>query len=300
MNRTARLGRDRVLYLMLIPGILFFLLFKYLPMVGLGIAFQEFMPFLGVFGSPWVGFQHFERLFSDPDFLILFSNTLILALYNIVFFFPLPIVVALMLNELRHEGFKRTIQSIVYLPHFLSWVVIASISYTLLAPDTGLFNLVLQALGGESANFLTSEAWFRPLITLQVIWKEVGWGTILFLAALAGVDTELYDAAAIDGANRWQRMWHITLPALKPVVITLLILRMGSFLDSGFEQIYLMQNSLNRGVSEVFDTYVYSTGLVGGQFSYSAAVGFFKSIVALILVLAANKLAKKAGEEGVY
>lgn len=300
MIRIRNLYRDRVLYLMLVPGVLFFLLFKYLPMGGLGIAFQEFMPFLGVFGSPWVGLQHFERLFSDPDFLMLFSNTFILALYNILFFFPLPIIVALMLNEIRHEGFKRSIQSIIYLPHFLSWVVIASISFTLLAPETGLVNLVLKALGGESANFLTSEAWFRPLITIQVIWKEVGWGTILFLAALANVDTELYDAAAIDGANRWQRMWHITLPALKPVIITLLILRMGSFLDSGFEQIYLMQNSLNRGVSEVFDTYVYSTGLIGGQFSYSAAVGFFKSIVALLLVLAANKLAKKVGEEGVY
>jgi putative aldouronate transport system permease protein len=297
---ARRFRNDVPLYVMLIPGALFFILFKYLPMAGLAMAFQDYQPFLGFRGSAWVGLTHFARLFSEPDFLMLLRNTIVLALYNLILFFPMPIIVAVLLNEIMSERYKKLVQSIIYLPHFLSWVVVVGITVTVFSPSTGIVNQLLSAVGLPPQNLLFSASAFRPLITVQVIWKEMGWGTILFLASLANIDVELYDAAAIDGANRWQRLVNIVIPALMPTVIILLILRLGNFLDSGFEQIYLMQNSMNRSVSEVFDTYVYSNGIVGGQMSYSAAVGFFKSFVSLGLVLGANLLAKKAGNEGVY
>jgi putative aldouronate transport system permease protein len=299
-KHTHRIRHDIPLYVMLIPGALFFILFKYLPMAGLAMAFQDYQPFLGFKGSSWVGLTHFIRLFSEPDFLMLLRNTITLALYNLILFFPMPIIVAILLNEIMNAQYKKMVQSIIYLPHFLSWVVLAGITITTLSPSTGIINQLLSALGLPAQNILFDSKSFRILVTVQVIWKEMGWGTILFLAALTNIDVELYDAAAIDGANRWQRMVNIIIPAILPTVITLLILRLGNFLDSGFEQIYLMQNSMNRNVSEVFDTYVYSNGIVGGQMSYSAAVGFFKSFVSLGLVLCANFLAKKTGNEGVY
>ncbi len=300
MGLLRDVRRDRLLYIMLIPGVLYFIIFKYLPMMGITISFMDYMPFLGILKSKWVGIKHFYRFFTEPMFFRLFANTMILALYNLVFYFPLPIILALMLNELSGVFFKRFIQSALYIPHFISWIVVVGISYTMLSPQGGIITELVRGLGGDTINVLGNSNWFRPLITLQVIWKETGWGTIIFLAALAGVNVELYEAAIIDGANRWQQLVNITLPAIKPTIITMLILRMGSFLDSGFEQVFLMQNSLNRNVSEVFDTYVYTSGLLNGQFSFSAAVGFFKSIVSLILILTVNHTAKKLGEEGLY
>jgi len=292
--------RDRLLYLMLIPGILFFAIFKYLPMAGLSISFMDYNPFLGILKSNWVGLKHFLRLFGEPMFFRLFSNTLILAAYNLFFFFPLPIIVALLLNELAGQKYKNFIQTAVYIPHFISWIVVVGICYTMLSPQSGIITEILRGPGGETVNLLGDVRWFRPLITLQVIWKETGWGTIIFLAALAGVNVELYEAAIIDGANGWQRLLSITLPAIRSTIVIMLILRMGNFLDSGFEQVFLMQNSLNRNVSEVFDTYVYTSGLLNGQFSYSAAVGFFKSLVSLFLIVSVDRLAKAFGEEGLY
>ncbi|MBD2860951.1 ABC transporter permease [Paenibacillus oceani] len=300
MRLLRDLRRDRWLYMLLVPGVLYFLLFKYVPMFGVLIAFQDYQPFSGVAGSRWVGFKHFETFFTDPWFWKLFRNTILLALYNLLFFFPLPILFALMLNEVRQELFKRTVQTIVYIPHFISWVVVVGIVYVLLSAEGGLVNELLASVGLEKIHFLMRTDWFRSLITSQVVWKETGWGTIIFLAALAGVDPQLYEAARIDGANRWQQLWNITLPALKTTIVILLILRLGHFLDSGFEQIFLMLHSINRDVGEVFDTYVYTVGVQQGQFSYSTAVGLFKSVVGLILVMAANKLAKRMGEEGVY
>jgi putative aldouronate transport system permease protein len=285
---------------MLAPGILYFLLFKYGPMYGLIIAFKNFQPILGFFDSEFVGFAHFERLFQESAFLTLFKNTLLLAIYNIVFFFPAPIILALMLNEIRMRFFKNAVQTLVYIPHFISWPVVIGLCYVLFTTEGGIVNEILAMIGMNEINPLMSESAFRPMIILQQIWKEVGWGTIIFLAALAGVNVELYESATIDGAGRFKQMFHITLPAIRSTIIILLILRMGSFMDSGFEQIYLMLNPLNRDVGEVFDTYVYSVGLTGGQFSYSTAIGFFKSIVGLFLVILANRLAKVFGEEGVY
>ncbi|MNI11613.1 putative multiple-sugar transport system permease YteP [compost metagenome] len=303
-KNTRRIGkiivRDRWLYFMLLPGIIYFILFKYLPMWGVLIAFKNYQPFLGFWQSDWVGFKHFTRFFSEPTFWMLFKNTVILALYNLVFFFPLPIVVALMLNEVRKEFLKRFVQTLVYIPHFFSWVVVVGIFYILFTVEGGVVNELIVNVGGERVNFLISSEWFRTMIMTEVIWKETGWGTIIFLAALAGVDPGLYEASRIDGAGRWRQLWHITLPAIRSTIIILFILRLGHFMDTGFEQIILMLNAMNREVGEVFDTYVYSVGINQSQFSYSTAVGLFKSGVGLVLVLVTNALAKKTGEEGIY
>lgn len=300
-NRTLdRLKRDRWLYVLLLPGLLYFIVFKYLPMWGVLIAFQDYHPMAGLSGSQWVGLKHFERFFSESSFWMLLRNTALLAVYNLLFYFPMPIIFALLLNEVRVQYFKSAVQTMIYIPHFVSWVVVVGILHVFLTTEGGLINEALVRLGIEKIPFLLSQEWFRPLIILEIIWKETGWGTILFLAALAGIDPTLYEAAKMDGANRWRQMWHITLPALKTVTVILLILRLGNFLDTGFEQIFLMLNSMNRNVGEVFDTYVYTNGIVQGHFSFSTAVGLFKSVVGLMLVVGANYFAKKIGEEGLY
>lgn len=291
--------KDVWLYILLIPGILHFIVFKYAPMWGLLISFQDYNPYLGFKGSPWVGLKHFRDFFSSPDFMRLFRNTLMLSFYNIIFYFPAPIILALLLNELRKQWFKRTVQTLVYVPHFLSWVIVASITYTLFSTN-GPVNGVMQTLTGKTIPFLTSVDTFRGMIVGQTIWKETGWGTIIFLAAISNVDIQLYEAAIVDGAGRFRQMWHITLPAIRSTVVVMLILRMGSVLDNGFDQIFLMSNSLNRSVSEVFDTYVYTMGITRGAFSYSTAVGLFKSLVGIILIFSANYLAKKFGESGIF
>ncbi|MFE5324050.1 ABC transporter permease [Paenibacillus sp. NPDC056579] len=298
--RLRNILRDKWLYFMLLPGVAYFIIFKYVPMYGIVMAFQDYKPYLGFMNSPWVGLKHFERFFSEPQFWMLFRNTVLLALYNLIFFFPLPIVLALMLNEIRLERFKRFIQTLVYVPHFVSWVVVVGIFYMLLTTENGIVNELIFRLTGEKIAFLLEPEWFRTMIVTQSIWKEVGWGTIIFLAALSGVDMQLYEAARMDGAGRWRQLWHITLPAIRSTIVILLILRLGNFLDSGFEHIFLMLAPTNREVGEVFDTYVYVKGLTQAQYSYSAAVGLFKSAVGLVLVLGSNWLAKKFGQEGVY
>ena len=292
--------RDRWLYLMLLPGVLFFIIFKYVPMYGVTMAFQDYRPHLGFFDSPWVGLKHFQRFFAEPQFGMLFRNTVILAVYNIVFFFPLPIILSLMLNEVRRTKFKSFVQTLVYIPHFVSWVVVVGIFYILLTTESGILNEFLYRITGRKIAFLLEAEWFRTMIITQSIWKEVGWGTVIFLAALAGVDLQQYEAARIDGAGRWRQLWHITLPAIRSTIVILLILRLGNFMDSGFEHIFLMLTPTNREVGEVFDTYVYTKGLTQAQYSYSAAVGLFKSAIGLALVLGSNWMAKKFGEEGIY
>ncbi|MDQ8736899.1 sugar ABC transporter permease [Paenibacillus sp. LHD-38] len=295
-----RLWKNKWLYVMLLPGVFFFIVFKYIPMFGLAIAFQDYKPFKGIGGSDWVGFKHFERLITEPDFLTILTNTLLLFGMNLLFFFPVPILLALMLNEVRSSFFKRTFQTLVYLPHFMSWVIIVSISFVMLTSDGGIVNELLAYFGFEKINFLLSPEWFRPTYIIQVIWREAGWGTIIYLAAIASVDPGLYEAARMDGAGRLRQVWHITLPAIRSVIIILLILKIGDVLELGFEHVYLLLNSMNRDVAEIIDTYVYTAGLRQGQFSYSTAIGFFKSFIGLVLVMAANRLAKKMGEEGVY
>jgi len=295
-----RLMRNKWLYVMMFPGILYFLIFKYAPMYGLIISFQDFKPYKGIAGSNWVGFKHFERLLTEPDFLKILGNTLILFGMNILFFFPIPIILALLLNEVRVAMFKKTIQTLIYIPHFMSWVIIASISFVMLTEDGGIINELIAYLGFDKINFLLSIEWFRPLYILQVIWREAGWGTIIYLAAIASIDVEQYEAARMDGASRLRQIWSITLPAIRSVIIVLLILKIGDVLELGFEHVYLLLNSMNRDVAEIIDTYVYTAGLRQGQYSYSAAIGFFKSFIGLALVMAANRLARKMGEDGVY
>lgn len=299
-ENLLRMQKHKLLYLMVLPGLVYFIIFKYFPMGGLVIAFQDYQAFQGIMGSPWVGMKHFIRLFTEPTFFMLLRNTLILFALNIVIFFPLPIILALMLNEVRKLFFKNMIQTIIYIPHFMSWVIIVSISYVFLTVDGGVLNEMIAVLGGEKISFLTSPEWLRTVYIGQVIWKELGWSTIIYLSAITVVDTQLYEAAEMDGAGRLRKTWHVTLPAIRPVIITLLILKIGSTLDLGFEHMYLLLNSLNREVAEIFDTYIYTAGLKNGQLSFSTTVGLFKGVVGLILIMFSNRLAKKFGEDGVY
>ncbi|TWK86364.1 putative multiple-sugar transport system permease YteP [Bacillus paralicheniformis] len=292
--------RDKWLYLLLVPGVLYFLIFKYWPMWGVFIAFKDYSPYLGFWQSEWVGFEYFKDFFMNPDFFRLLRNTLMLAALDLIFAFPAPLIVALMLNELRHAIYKRCIQTFIYVPHFVSWTIVVSMTFVFFTVDTGVMNKMLQSITGKEIAFLSDPEWFRPMIVLQSIWKETGWGTILFLAALASVDQEHYEAAVMDGAGRLRRMWHITLPAIRSTIVVLLILRIGSFLNIGFEQIFLMTNSLNRSVAEIFDTYVYVVGITQGAYSYSTAVGLFKSVVGIILIFGANYIAKKFDQDGLF
>lgn len=296
----SALRRDQSLYLLALPGILFFLIFKYIPMWGIVIAFQDYSPFRGILGSEWVGLQHFTTLFANPDFALLFRNTLAISLLNLILFFPFPILISLGLNELRNMTYKRLIQTVIYMPHFLSWVIIAGLTLLLFAKGTGLINELFALWGWPRVDFLTNPDSFWIMVTLQAMWKEAGWGTIVFLAAMASVDTQLYEAARMDGAGRLRQIWHITLPAIRSVIVVLLILRLGDIMEVGFEQIFLMYNGAVSEVAEVFDTYVYRTGIEQGDFSYSTAVGLFKSVVGLVLVVIANRLVKRMGQEGVY
>lgn len=295
-----RLWRERFLYLLVLPGLLYFLIFRYLPMLGLVIAFKDYSPFLGIRESPWVGLEHFRTMLGDPEVLQVTRNTLFISALQILFVFPIPIALAIMLNEVRHEPYKRVIQSLLYLPHFISWVILISIVTTFLRSE-GVVNSALQEFAGwEPIPFLISPHWFAPLIVLEVIWKEAGWGTIIFLAALAGIDPQLYEASVIDGASRWQRIRDITLPGLRSTIVILLILRLGTVLDLGFEQIFLMLNPFNMDIGNVLDTYVYFKGIQQADFSFAAAVGVVKGLVGLVLVIAANRLAKRFGEEGLF
>ncbi|MGM0126001.1 ABC transporter permease [Enterococcus sp. AZ194] len=296
----AGIKTNKILYLMILPGILYFIIFKYVPMGGLVIAFQDYQPFLGITGSPWVGLKHFVRLFTEPTFLMLLKNTLILFAMNIFIFFPLPIVLSLLLNEVKNKYFKNGVQTLIYIPHFMSWVIIVSITYVFLNVDGGIINEFLASIGKEKISFLTSTEWTRIVYIIQVIWRELGWSTIIYLSAITAVDTQLYEAAEMDGAGRLRKTWHVTLPAIRPVIITLLILKIGATLDLGFEHMFLLLNSLNRNVAEIFDTYIYTAGLKNGQLSFSTAMGMFKGVVGLVMVVLANKLAKKLGEDGVY
>ncbi|MGY5765253.1 ABC transporter permease [Brachybacterium sp. DNPG3] len=295
-----RLRRAPMLYVMLLPGLVYFAVFKYAPMYGVTIAFQDYLPFLGMQGSPWVGLKHFERLFSGPDFVRLLRNTLILALLSVVIAFPAPIIAALMLNELRQQLLKKFIQTAIYIPHFLSWAIVSGLTYLLFALDTGPITVLFNELFDGRFNFLADPDWFRPLVMAQTLWKSTGWGTIIYLAALAGVDKQLYEAATVDGAGRFQQIRHVTIPAIVPTVIIMLILNIGNFLDTGFEQIYMLTNSLNRDVADVFDTYVYFMGITNGAYSYSTAIGLFKSVVGLVLILGANWLAKKFTDSSLF
>ncbi|UNK21373.1 ABC transporter permease subunit [Paenibacillus sp. N3/727] len=296
----ADVKREKYLLLLALPGVIFFIIFKYIPITNLVIAFQDYSPYFGITGSPWVGFEHFSRFFSNEDFYMLLRNTLAISFLNLIFFFPAPIILSIMLNEVRNAIVKRTVQSLIYIPHFLSWVLIYGLTFLMFSQSEGLVNKFMISMGNDTIDILSNPNYFWGMLTAQSIWKEVGWGTIIFLAAIAGIDPQLYEAGVMDGAGRMRRIWHITLPGMRNVIMILFILRLGTIMDTGFEQIYLMMNAAVSNVAEVFDTYVYRVGIKQGEFSYSTAIGLFKSLVGVILVVTANKVAKKFGQDSLY
>lgn len=290
----------RYLYLLLVPGILYYIIFHYIPMYGATIAFKDFNIMKGIIGSSWAGFKHFQYLFSLNKFTQVLKNTVLISLMRLICGFPAPIIVALLLNELSKVKFKKVVQTIIYLPHFISWVIFGGILVTILSTDTGIINTIIKAMGGTPVAFLTDPDHFRWTLVWTAIYKWFGWNTVIYMAALAGVDTQLYEAAVIDGANRWQRVWHITLPCIKATIVILLILRIGNLMQAGFEQIYVLYNPAVYRVSDILDTYVYRLGLAEGKFSLATALGLFKSVVNFTLLVGANKLARLMDQPGIY
>lgn len=288
------------LYTMILPGLLFFVIFKYIPLSGSVIAFQDYNVFDGVWGSKFVGLNHFINLFTYPEFYNVLSNTILISLYKLLFGFPAPIILALLLNEVRKAMFKRTIQTVLYLPHFLSWVIAGGLIINFLSPSTGIVNEIIKSFGGEPIFFLQESEYFRSIIVGTGIWKEVGWNTIIYLAALAGIHPELYEAADVDGAGKFRQAFSITLPSLLPTIIVLLLLNIGNILDLGFEQIYMFLNPMVYDTGEVFDTYIYRIGLLGAQFSYTTAIGIFKSIVGFLLLFGANYISKRTTDNSIF
>jgi putative aldouronate transport system permease protein len=300
LSLGRRLVRDRVLLLFALPGTALIIAFHYVPLLGNIIAFKDYQPFLGIGGSDWSGWENFGVIFNgDPAFLRALKNTLILTSLQSVFVFPAPILLALLLNSLFSERIKRIAQSILYLPHFMSWVIVVALFQQMLG-GSGLLNNYLRSHDLSTVSIIGNSELFHVLLTSQIIWKDTGWATILFLAALSQIDSQLYEAASVDGATRMRQLWHVTLPGLRGIIILLFILRLGDSLTVGFEQIVLQQQAVGRDVSEVLDTYVYNNGVLGGAWGVAAAVGLVKGIVGVILVLTANKVAHIFGEQGVY
>lgn len=294
-----RIRRDRWMLLFMIPGFIYFVVFQYVPLLGYVIAFKDYSPFLGFRASPWSGLENFRDLFASPDVGNALVNTIQISLLQILLYFPAPIALALLLNSVANGFVRRIMQSIVYLPHFIGWVIIVSLWQQVLGGD-GLVNQVLRNQGLDTVNIMANPGFFKPLLVLQVIWKDIGWGTIIFLAALTKIDPTLYEAAVIDGAGPRRRLRDVTLPGIRSIVFLLLILRLGNTLTVGFEQILLQRENVGLEASEVLDTFVYAQGIVGGDWGMSAAVGLLKGIVGTILVVGANRVAKRFGEEGLF
>jgi putative aldouronate transport system permease protein len=287
---------------MIWPGIIFLFIFAYIPMYGILIAFKDYDMFLGVTESPWIGFAHFREFFVDPNFAQVLRNTLAINSLGLLFGFPAPILFALLLNEITSSKFRRFVQTISYLPHFVSWVVFGGLIITLLSPTNGILNYLLVSMGiiSEPIHFLAEADNFWAILVSGEVLKGLGWGAIIYIAAIAGVDPELYEAATIDGAGRGQKMWYVTLPSIMGTVVIMLIFAISAILNTGFEQILVLQNALNLDTSETIDTYVYKTGLQQMRYSYSTAVGLAKSIVAIILLLGANYVSKKITDKGLF
>jgi putative aldouronate transport system permease protein len=269
-------------------------------MYGATIAFKRFNPMVGIIGSPWAGLDHFKQLFSLDKFYSVFWNTVRISFIRIIFGFPFPLIVSLMLNEIKKSRIKRTIQTAIYIPHFISWVVLGGILVNLLSADAGIVNAFIKSLGFPAIAFLTNDKFFVPTLVVSMIWKTFGWNTIIYLAALAGVDPQLYEAATVDGAGRWRQLFHITLPAIQSTIIVILIMRIGSIMQAGFEQVFVLYHPAVYNVADIIDTYVYRMGLSEGRFELATAVGLFKSVVNFLMIVLANKLARMWGEEGVY
>jgi len=301
-NRTtwSRIKRDYELYLFLLPIVLIYLLFRYYPMYGVQIAFKEFSPSQGIWGSNWVGFQHFIDFFNAYNFWTIITNTLTLSFLSLIFSFPAPIIIAIMLNQMMGKKFKKFIQTVIYAPHFISIVVLVGMMNVFLSPNSGIINHIITWFGGQPILFMADEDWFRPLYILSGVWQETGFATIIYLAALAGVNPELHEAATMDGASKWKRIWHVEIPGILPTIVILLILALGNIMSIGFEKAFLMQNDLNYATSNIIPTYVYELGIQKAQYSFSTAVGLFNSVINIILIVAVNRIAKKMTETSLW
>ncbi len=293
------LKKYRYIYLMSIPVVIYYILFHYLPMYGAIISFKNFSPGLGIWGSPWVGFQNFEDFFTGPYFFRIFRNTVLINFYQLIFNFPAPILLALLLNEITSNKFKRVVQTVSYMPHFISIMVICGLIIDFTAKD-GIINDLVAFFGVERQSMLLNPGLFQPIYVLSGIWQEIGWGSIIYLAALSSIDTEQYEAARIDGATRWQQMWNITLPGIMPTIIIMLILRIGSMMNLGFEKIILLYNPSIYETADVISSYVYRKGLLEFSYSYSSAVGLFNSVINFVLLLSANKISRKVNEVSLW
>jgi len=300
IGRVLRnVGKTWQLYVLLLPTLLYFFILHYIPLYGLQIAFKDYIVTRGIWGSPWIGLDHFQRFFNSYYFKDLIRNTLILNVYGLLLF-PLPIMLALSFNEVKNAAFKKWVQTITYAPHFISTVVMTGMIIAFLDPETGLINNVIKALGGNSIPFLIIPHWFKHIFVWSGQWQSLGWGAIIYLAALAGINPELHDAASVDGASRMRCIWHINIPAIMPTVIILLILTMGSFMSIGFEKVLLLQNSLNMSSSDVIQTFVYRSGLLQAQYSFSAAVGLFDSLINVVLLVTANQIARRTTDNSLW
>lgn len=296
------LGKYWQLYLLLIPVVANFVIFHYMPMTGIQIAFKDFMLNLGVWGSEWLGFDHFERFFSAYNFWTILGNTLTLSVLSLAISFPLSIALALLLNEIRHKKLNSTLQTIFIAPHFVSTVVVIGMMQAFLSPETGVINILLEKLGAieEGIYFTRLEEWFRPMYIISDLWQNLGWSAIIYLSALTAIDTSLYEAASIDGASRWQQLWQITIPCIWPTIVIQLILKCGHVMSVGYEKVLLMQTTTNLNVSQIISTFVYEKGIKSQQYDYATAIGLFNSVVNLIVLLVVNRIAKKRSEVSLF
>lgn len=295
-----KIARYKYLYIIFIPVLIWYIIFCYVPMYGIIMAFQDYTMSKGFFASPFVGLKNFRDLFQDEYFLRAFSNTVIIAVYRMLTEFPFSIILALLLNEIRHINYRKTIQTIIYLPHFLSWVIVASIFITIFSPEDGLVTTLFASMGVQIPDVLTKADSFRSVLILTDIWKESGWMTVIYVAAIAGIDVQLYEAATIDGAGRWLQMWHVTLPGIRSTIVIMFILTLGQILTWGFDQVYNFYNPLVYDTGDILDTYIFRTALADIRFNYAAAAGLFRSVICTALLLVSNNVVKLLGEESIY
>ncbi len=299
-GRLLRYWQNRYLLLLLIPGLVYYFIFHYMPMYGIQIAFKNYFFRMGISGSPWVGFEHFKDMFALESFWQVFRNTFLISLYKFIFGFPAPILFAILLNEVRQAKLKKVVQTISYLPHFISWVVLGGLMVQFLSPSIGPINTLIKTMGADPVYFLADPKWFRTVLVATSMWKGVGWGSIIYLAALSGIDPSLYEASYIDGANRFQRILYITIPSLAPVITIMLIFALRGIVQDDFDQIFNLYNPAVYNVGDVLSTYTYRRGLVDMQYSFSTAVGLFKNLLAFVFIIAANSIAKRINEYGIW
>ncbi|MFS0725069.1 ABC transporter permease subunit [Paenibacillus sp. 1P07SE] len=295
-----RWSRGKLLLAMFLPCLLYYLLFKYYPMFGIVISFKNYNLYKGIWDSDWVGFRYYTMFFQNPDFWLLFRNTFLLGLYKLVFGFPAPILLALMLHEVRNRLFKRFVQTATYMPHFISNVIVASMVVMFLSPTGGLVNQLMNSLGLETIHFLTRPEWFRTIYVLSEIWQHLGWETIIYLAALSAIDPSLYEAAEMDGAGRLRKVWSVTLPGITSAIVILLLLNVGKILEIGFEKVYLLANPTTYETADIFSTYVYRVGMTNGNFSYAAAIDMFTGVVSLVFIVMANYISRRVGDNSLW